>query len=227
MPSRSGRPTAPAQAPGDAGRRDRHAQPDALGRLAAAERLDALADGGVGRDGQDQAAVGADRVDPEQPAGAGRSAARPTSRGAAARCARSRSRSGAGAGRGSCARVEDTKPGVTRSPRPPGLARASTARPIGSDSTSSSVHWSGSIPAVSASITARSRSGVRGQHPTGLAPAVVEGHGHLVAAEVVGVGEDPARVDHEPGAPAPSLPEPDHRRAVALRGGLDRALELF
>ena len=84
-----GQPDRPPQTPGDARRGDRHAQARTLGRLAATELVDALARGAIGRNCQDQAAVGPDRVDPEQPSASRRSADRRRIRAAAAPCARS------------------------------------------------------------------------------------------------------------------------------------------
>ena len=47
--------------------------------------------------------------------------------------------------------------------------------------------------------------------------AIREGDGHLVAVEVVGVGQDPVLGDHHAGAAAPSVADADHRRSDALR----------
>jgi hypothetical protein len=47
-------------------------------------------------------------------------------------------------------------------------------------------------------------------HGAGLLPPVGEGHRHLGAPQVVGVGDDQPRPDHDPGA-APERPAPGHR----------------
>ena len=65
-PSRSGQPDGAAQAPRVAGRRERHAEPWAPGRLAARERRDPRAQRLVGGHGEDQPALAADGVEPEQ-----------------------------------------------------------------------------------------------------------------------------------------------------------------
>ena len=118
--------------------------------------------------------------------------------------------------------VDDTNPGVTRRPRPPGIGEGEHRASDRQRSSASSDHSIGSMSAVSASITARSRSASEAEHTAGLAPAVKERDGDLVAAEVVGVGEDPPGADHEPGAASPALAEPDHRGAEALGRRLDR-----
>ena len=55
------------------------------------------------------------------------------------------------------------------------------------------------------------------EHAAALRAAVGERDRHLVVAKVVGVGQDPARRDHEAGAPTPAAAEPDHRRAGRAR----------
>ena len=122
-----GQPDRRAQPARHAWRRDGDAEPPGRAALAAREPVDAL---GGDRHGEDQAAVHADGVEAEQPALGVDERARPTSRAAAARCARASRRSGARAGRGRPRGAEDTKPSVTRSPRPPGLASASTGVPM-------------------------------------------------------------------------------------------------
>ena len=181
-----------AQPARDARRRDRDAEPERLGSLAAAERLDAA-----------RAAPRRPRIArirppstrtalmPEQPSVDVDQRTAGRIRAAAARCARSRPRSRRPRGPRKLRAVDETKPGVTRRPRPPGLASASTARPM--LGVSSSAQSTGATSPVSTSITARSRSGSAPATRPRLAAAVGERDRRLVVAEVVGVGE------HAPG----------------------------
>ena len=80
---------------------------------------------------------------------------------------------------------------------------------------------------VSTSITARSRSASAPGDAAALAAAVGEGDGDLVAAQVVGVGEDPAVGDDDAGAAAPAASEADDRRADPVGDAADGRGKLF
>jgi hypothetical protein len=56
--------------------------------------------------------------------------------------------------------------------------------------------------------------------------AISEGDGHLIAAQVVGVGQDRALGDHDAGA-ARAAADPDDGGADAFRDGRDGGLEFF
>ena len=107
--------------------------------------------------------------------------------------------------------ADETVPKVTRSPRPPGLARANTGVPM---------------PARLrvAPVDGRRVAGVDLDHgevavgvgpgdAAALAAAVGEADGGLVPAQVVGVGEDAALGDDDAGAHAPAASDADDRRA--------------
>ena len=110
--------------------------------------------------------------------------------------------------------MPETKPNVTRSPRPPGLASAKTGVPVAG--------------ALVAQASGGGRTGVGlddGQiavdvvarhRPFGRA-AVGEGDRHLAAADVVRVGQHAAFAQHDARADAPPLPDADHRGAGVFR----------
>ena len=190
-PSRSGSPTARAQAPRHPRRRDGDAEPRAARAPRRAQPLDALAQRGAGtariRPPSMRTALSPSRP----PVGVDERAAR-RSRAGAARCARSRRGCAARAGRGSCARPEETKPGVARSPRPPGLASAITGVPIPGASRSGPSAERSTSP-VSTSTHGEVDVAVDARDAAGSRAPVGEGDGGLLAAQVVGGREHPGR----------------------------------
>ena len=116
-----------------------------------------------------------------------------------------------------------TKPKVTRGPCPFGLPSATTGVPT---------------PGASVPSVERGRALGRGLEDGDVAigvdagdgrigrSAIREGDGHLVAVEVVGVGEDPVLGDHHAGAAAPSVADADDRRSDALRDLADLPADL-
>jgi hypothetical protein len=59
----------------------------------------------------------------------------------------------------------------------------------------------------------------------GLTAAVGEHDGHLLAADVVGIGQHVALADHHAGSEAPAPPEPDDRGTYLLCDPRDRVLQ--
>ena len=112
---------------------------------------------------------------------------------------------------------EETKPSVARSPRPPGLASATTGAPIAAARRCGLPRR----PARRPRCRPRAPRG-RSRCPTpatprGLPAAVGEGDGHLVAAQVVGVREDAALGDDHAGARGPTRGRSRRPRARRAR----------
>ena len=217
-----------AQSPRDPRRRDRDAEPDALGRLAAAERRRRaraeLASAGIARISPpstrtalipSRRPLGSSSGPPEEPRGSGAvcSIAPAIRRPRGPRKLRA---------------VEDTNPGVTRRPRPPGLPSASTARPIRTGARRPRA----SRPRLDlAGVDRRSRR-CRDRSPS---PATRPGAGGRPAKVTVVsswrrlwafVRTRPGAIT-DAGADAPAAAEADHRRPVALGGRLHGGFELF
>ena len=87
---------------------------------------------------------------------------------------------------------EETKPSVARRPRPPGLASATTGAPMHGVVAGLPAHRRARRP-VSTATTARSRSESTPATVAGLAAAVGEEDGDLLAAQVVRAREHAAR----------------------------------
>ena len=150
-------------------RRERHAEPRPLGRLAAGELVDAPAQRGVGRQREDEAAVAADRVEADRLPARSTSGPPELPRGSGAVCsiepATRRPR-----GPRKPRPVADTSPNVVRSPRPPGFASANTGVPLPGASPGS--HAIAGASPVSTPMTATSRSGsVPSTRPSRTSPS--------------------------------------------------------
>ncbi len=222
-----GQPDRPAQPPRDPRRGDRHAQTRTLGRLAATQLVDALARGAIGRHGQNQAAVRTHRVDPEQ-------APRGVDQRTAGRATRQRRRvldraaDSPPAGAPEAARGRRHEPGRDPESATPGICECQDGASDRHRIVRGVVGPLDRLYVRRVDLDHREVEVlIGGQDLAGLAPAVVERDGRLVAPQVVGVGEDPALSDHEPGTSSPSLAEPDHLGTGPLRRRLDRAFQLF
>ena len=212
-----------AHLPGDVARRDGDAEARAARRLAAAQGVDAGPKVGVGREREVEALADPVRVEADEPAGAVEQGATRRARGercgvldaavdpptaGAAECPRDRRHEAEGhAGPAPVAGAgpEDRGPDRQAVPGAPVERRGGAGVDIDDREVALAV--------------------VAG-HRADEAAAVGEGHGDLVAAEVVGVGQDLARGEDDARA-AGAAADPDDRRADPLGDGGDGGLEFF
>ena len=170
-------------------------------RLAAAERVDALPQRRVGREGEVEALAEAMGVEAEQPAVARRRSGRPTSRGASgAVCSRlpliRRPRGPRKARLGGA----DTMPMVTRTPPSPRRPTANTTSPsVGRAAGHSTAGSVAGVDPDDGQVAVDVDAGDRRRSPCGRRRRST---GDLGAAEVVGVGEDGAGLDDDAAAAA-------------------------
>ena len=194
-------------------------EPRPAHRLAAGEGVDALAQRGVGGTGEVEPLADPVRVEGEEPARAVDERARRTNPEASgAVCSRLPPIRLPPGPRNVCS-MADTVPAVTRAAPAPVAARPKTTSPMAA---SASDQASGRRPGrvdlddreVAVRIDAADRAALRS--------AVAERDGDLVAAEVVGVGED-AAVGDDDAAAAVALADADDGRAGRLVDAADRA----
>ena len=219
-----GQPDGGAHPARHARRRQRDAEPRPLGRLAARQLADAAAQGGVGRQGEDEAAVAADGVEAEQVAGG-------VDQRAAGRAARQRRGVLDRAGHAPPARAAEAAPG--RGDEAEGRAQPAAAGVGEREHRRAGRRRVAGLPGDGlrvAGVDGDDRHvevGVRAGHaPLGRA-AVGERDRDLVAAQHVRDGQHLAGGDDDAGAAAPAAPEPDHRRADLCRRVRHRLLESF
>ena len=224
-PSRSGRPT---------DRRSRRATCDGamatpsrarVGRLAAAQRVDPRAQRGVGRQGEVEALADPVGVEADEPAVRVDERAARRTRAPAARCARRCRRCAGRPGPRNARATAETRPNVTRRPAAvrgrgaeDGACRSSSAAP----SPQASGGGAGRVDLDDREVAVAVDAGDGAARP----PAVGEGDGDLVAAQVVGVGQDRAVGDDDAGA-AGAAADPDDGWADALGDGGDGGLEFL
>ena len=197
-----GQPDRGAHPARHARRRERDAEPRPLGRLAARQLADAAAQRGVGRQGEDEAAVAADGVEAEQVAGGVDQRTAGASRAAAAPCARSSRPRGARAGRGSRARSRTRgRTSCAARARRGWRARAPAHRPAG---VSPGSHATGCASPVSTRDHRHVEVGVRARPRAPRHVAVGERDRHLVAAQHVRDGQHLAGGDRPRPSRGPS-----------------------
>ena len=121
--------------------------------------------------------------------------------------------------------VADTRPKVVRSPRPPGLASASTGAPA--RRRVAGLPGDGLRVAGVDGDDRHVEVGVRPRHAALGRPPVGERDRHLVAAQHVRDGQHLAVGDDDARAAAPAAAEPDHRGADLFRRVGHRLLESF
>ena len=181
-----------AQPACDPRRGNRNPETDALGRLAASKRLDPLAERRVGSDREDQPPIDPDRVDAEQPA-------RGVDQRAARRASRQRRRVLDRAPDATAAWTPEAASGGRHKPRR--HAQAATAgvgqrhdRATDLDRLEVVVGPVDRLGLAGVDLDHREvEISVRARDPPGLAPPVGERDGHLAVAQVVRVGQHPAR----------------------------------